>query len=172
MKRYRKNPDVELPPDAPRDFKRGVEKYEEFHDFDPKNYGPLSMGQLPTTVYYAGRMLWTAYASDKWERRNHNYIHDHDHGPKVYVASAASGVRAVSLPEWLRNVKTFVKLGRCIGLGFKAPDGNEIEAQGDGTTELYTTPNGKALVVIEGKRRLEAIVWGGNLNVKAAGIVH
>lgn len=164
---FKKNPS-----DEPRDLSAGVRKYVEFNDADPKTTGPLSLRQLPEAVYYVGKMKWTAYASKKWEGKSNNYVHDHDDGVKLYMTKASAGVRAVHLPEWLVRVKTFVKLGRCIGLGFIDPAGVEAESQGDGGSELYCTPNGRALLVIQDKRRLEAIIWGGKLDVQARGIVH
>jgi hypothetical protein len=157
----------------PRDISAGLKKYLEFHDMEPKTTGPLSMSKLPETVYYVGKMKWTAYASKKWEGKSNNYIHDHDEGVRIYMPQAASGgVRAVRLPQWLARVRTFVKLGRCIGLGFINHRGDECESQGDSGSELYCTPNGRALLVVQDKRRLEAIVWGGKLDVQAVGIVH
>lgn len=161
---------------------RAVRKYVEFHQHEPKK---ISVGKasfrLPEVATLVGDAVHVLYQSDKLNPTTGedegwiDYIHEHGDGVKLYRcdrAAEAIGVERV-VPAWLRNTTELTWLGRCLGFAYREPDGHEVAAHG--TTplpELYTTPNGKALVVIQGKSRVLALAWGGRLGVEARGIVH
>jgi hypothetical protein len=65
-------------------------------------------------------------------------------------------------------------LGQCLGFAYYDPESDqEIEAKvTQPFPELYSIPSGKALLVIQSKRTVLALIWGGRLGVEARGIVH
>jgi len=169
----RKNPhdddgDDEL--DAARD------KYEEFHRYAPKKVGafPASF-KIPKRMRLAGKAKWVTYRSGKVDpatlkkpRKPVDYIHEHDAGVMTYIKDDEPDT---DVPEKFRDVGALVLLGQCLGFCVKDADGEEVEAEGKAPLpELYTTPDGKCLFVIQDKRDVLAMSWGGGLGVFARGI--
>lgn len=150
-----------------------IEKFREFHDAEPTKVSEFDARfKIPATIVRAGRAINVMYRSNKWNERA-DYIHAHDAGVYVHVpASRRLEGRVIQVPAWIRNVTALTKLGLCLGFSF-AVRGEDIEAQvSTPLPELYCTPDGRALLVVAGKRTIEAIIWGGNLGVESRGIVH
>ena len=156
---------VTIPPQPP-DLDDGVRKFLEFNDMDPSGIGVLRMRKLPTKVQAIGQMLQIYYRSDKWEGKPHDYKHDHESGVTLYEPGPP---HATKTPSWLQRVGTLVRLGHCLGFAYKH-NGTEYEAETNSSSELYCTPCGHALIVIERKLRVDAIIYGGRLRVEAEGI--
>ena len=162
---------------------RDLAMYRRFHSQEPRKVGQFHRDLvIPNEMCQVGDAKNVLYRSDKLNPTTGedegwiDYIHDHATGVKVYVPLSASSeddgpVRAV--PVSIRRVSTLTWLGDCLGFDFKNLDGKIVKAKGTGALpELYTIPSGKALLVIQGKRRLLAMLWGGRLGVEHRGIVH
>ena len=154
----------------PSGMSRGLQKFMEFHKLEPKQCGEFSQSLvIPPQLYLAGPGKWITYRAAKWENKNHDYIHEFEKGVKVCV-TARKGPPTV-VPRTIRGSTTLVKLGKCLGFCFVDRDGNDVEAKVSRPPELYTTTSGRALLVVEDKRKLLAVIWGGKLAVEARGIV-
>lgn len=165
---------------SPDDRAAAVEKYEEFHRFKPKKIGDFGPGfSIPKVVYEGGKAKWVTYRSDKVDpstlkkpKSPIDYIHEHDAGVVCYLA--AQGLHAtkkVAVPEEFRDIGALVRLGTNLGFCFVDADGEEIEAVSQAPMpELYSTPDGKCLFVVQSKRSVIAMEWGGALGVFARGI--
>jgi hypothetical protein len=163
---------------------QAVTKYRQFHQHDPRKIVTYKDVSIPTTAFCVGKAEHVLYRSDKLNPGTGedegwiDYIHEHDSGVHVYRCDrdAAQLGEECTVPEWIRgrNGRTDLTwLGECLGFAYKDGDGKKIEAKGTRPLpELYCTPSGKALVVIQGKRRVLAIIWGGRLGVEPRGIVH
>ncbi len=160
--------------------RRALEMYESFNGRSPRKVGAFSPGfRIPTSMVLAGDAIEVLYRSSKLDpvtrrapKKPIDYIHDHDEGVKVYRTGLRGGETRV--PAFITDVHELVLLGQCLGLAYGNPDGEtETEMQvREPFPELYTIPSGKALLVIQDKKRVEAIIWGGRLGVEARGIVH
>lgn len=155
----------------PPDLSKGVEKFFEFHEMEPKKTGRFSPNfRIPKNIGCAGEALWIYYKSTKWGGKSHNYKHQHSYGVKLYRPDG--NVKISEVPYSARDARTFVRLGHCLGFEYKDIDGEIIEAvTRKPYPDLYCTPDGSVLLIIQGKSKLEAMIWGGNLDVKAQGIV-
>ena len=161
MKRKaRKNPSTEA----------AEQKFAEFHDFEPNNLSQFaSQLKIPAQGTLVGPAAHVMYRSNKWGEKA-DYIHEHAKGVKVVVA----GTRNVEgkptvIPKWIQDQKVLVKLGTCLGYAWWDAQGLCEMPQGG---ELFCTPCGKCLFVIQKRSKLEAIVWGGKLGVEPRGIVN
>ena len=154
---------------ADRKFKRAEEKYREFHDLEVKKRGKLPPSiKIPAHINREGVMKETLYHSKKWDDPA-NYYHDHNKGVKCCIPGGSGP--SIRVPQWLREAQVLVYLGTCLGFTFIDNDGEEVEAAvSNPKPKLYCTPNGKALLVISG-RKLEALIWGGDLDVEEKGII-
>jgi len=162
---------------------RALEKFIEFHDFEPRETGAIPGLKIPSSVKVAGDAVHVMYRSDKWhEGRSDDYIHEHDGGVKVGRTGTCPGPTR-SVPAEIQRVTTLVRIGRCLGVAYADADGNVVEMRPDGSVQLYCSPNGRALFVVDGVRvrngratfarpRVEMILWGGKLGVEDRGIVH
>lgn len=158
-----------------------IEKYEEFHRHKPKQVGEFSSSLvIPSELVVAGPSKWVTYRSDKVDpetlrrpRRPVDYIHEHNAGVVTHVRSAQGfpirSPRTTRVPERFRDVDALVRLGICLGFCFEA-DGEEVEATNRPKPDLYCTPDGKCLIVIERRAKVIAMMWGGALGVFARGI--
>lgn len=168
--------------DLPPEVDAAIRKYEQFHRLPPKQVGafPASF-QVPETLYRAGRAVHVLYRSSKVDpetlrkpKRPVDYIHEHDRplfgqGVTCYLPEPDAGP-LVRVPDRFRDVPALVRLGFCLGLCFEDGDG-ECELKGARPLpDLYATPDGKCLLVIQSRRDVLAMVWGGNLGVYARGI--
>lgn len=161
-------------------MKSAVDKYIEFHALEPREVGqfPASF-KIPAEVQLAGDAVHVLYrsgkvdpATDRKPKRPLDYIHDHKKGVKVYRADAHYSQRQKRTPKWIRETKALVLLGQCLGFAYRDGDGYEVDGKASSPyPELYTTPNGRCLVVVQDKRRVVALIWGGTLGVERRGIV-
>lgn len=171
----RRNPGREAPAEA-------VDKYEEFHRYAPKSIGEFARGfKIPARMLKAGDAKWTTYRSPKVDpatlkkpRRPVNYIHEHDAGVEVYLPLNADAPELdgepCDVPDEFRQVAALVKLGESLGFCYNV-DGEEVEAEGAAPLpELYCTPDGRCLLVVQDKSEVLAMIWGGALGVFARGI--
>jgi hypothetical protein len=157
---------------------RAIKKYVDFHQHEPKKVGDFHPELvIPARAVCAGRAIDVLYRSDKLNPETLedegwiDYIHEHDGGVNLYLGDGDGPERAV--PQFLRAARELTWLGKCLGLKFRDHDGKDHELRGtQPLPELYTTSNGKALLVIQSKRKLLAMVWGGRLGVEPRGIVH
>ncbi len=162
--------------DIPAD---AVAKYQEFHRYEPKQIGafPVSF-HIPRVVYRAGKAKWVTYRSAKVDpetlrkpRTPIDYIHEHDAGVVTYMVNHkdADG-EEVDVPERFQ-VDALVRLGICLGFCFEDLDGEKSEVQSRRPMpDLYTTPDGKCLLVVQSRQKVLAMTWGGALGVFARGI--
>lgn len=169
---------VENPSDDTNpDRERAVEKYEEFNRYEPKKVGDFPGSfKIPARVHRVGDAKWVTYRSGKVDpaslrlpKKAVDYIHEHDAGVSLYVPT---GELDTDVPSWLTDCHALVKLGTCLGYGFVHESGAESEGQARSPyPELYTTPDGHALVVVQDKQKILAMMWGGSLGVEGRGIV-
>jgi hypothetical protein len=152
--------------------------YEAFHRHPPRKIGEFAPSfVIPHRVFKQGKAIDVLYRSNKVDpetlktpRRPVDYIHEHDPGVFTYLAEGDG--TSVATPHWVRDADALVLLGKCLGFKFTGPDGELVEAQGKNPLpELYATTNGKALLVIDDKCSLIAVMWGGELGVEPRGIV-
>ena len=165
------------------DARAAVDKYEEFHRFEPHDlqWAPATF-RIPSIMYRCGSSLWVAYRSNKIDpatlrrpRGTVDYIHDHDAGVVTYVAHPLDqDAEGVEVPRRYQDVESVTRLGDCLGFSFKGPDGEEEATTRRPMPELYTVPDGRCLLVIERRRQgrpvVAAMMWGGALGVFARGI--
>lgn len=174
----KRNPSVEA-------SKLAISKYQEFHRLEPKKLGTFSDSfAIPDIVISAGRAKFTTYRSGKVDpstlkqpRKPVNYIHEHDAGVVVYLSKAGARELGVStagrthVPPPFRNIDTLVLLGDSLGFAYEDEHGDELEVlSGEPLPELYCSPCGKCLYVIQSKRSVLAMLWGGALGVFGRGI--
>lgn len=162
----------------PEEAEEAVDKYVEFHRYDPKRIGAFpSSFKVPTHVYLAGKNLWVTYRSGKVDpatlrkpRNPVDYIHEHDAGVKCYTMDRDAGPR-VEVPARFRDVPALTRLGTSLGFSFEDRDGNKVRAESrQPYPDLYTTPDGKCLLVIQSRKTVLAMIWGGGLGVFPRGI--
>lgn len=159
---------------------RAVRKFVEFHAREPRNVGTFdSRLEIPDTAVHAGTAVRVMYRSDKLNPSTLedegwiDYFHDHDPGVRLYRCDRAAKGSHRTVPAWLRNVQELTWLGHCLGLTYVGADGEQHDVPAtDPLPELFCTPNGRALLVIQGKRTLLCMLWGGRLGVEDRGIVH
>lgn len=157
-----------------------IAKYREFHRYDPKRVGWFpDEFRIPTHMYRAGRSKWVTYRSGKVDpatlrlpRSPVHYIHDH--GSRVYtyfIRDAGAGGDRVDVPRIVVDTPALTRLGICTGFGYEPPDGEEQEVRGTRPMpDLYCTPCGRYLLVIQARQKVLAMMWGGSLGVFARGI--
>jgi hypothetical protein len=157
-----------------------VEKYVEFHRYEPKEIGefPASF-KIPDRMYLAGKAIWEAYRSSKVDpetlrkpRKPVDYIHENDAGVMTYLAEPfEDGDELVDVPVQFRSSVALVRLGQCLGYCHEDADGEPAEASSTRPLpDLYTTPCGRCLLVIQDRKHVIAMIWGGGLGVFARGI--
>lgn len=161
--------------------KKALEMYETFNGYQPKKIGAFpSSFSIPTSTVLAGDAVEVLYRSGKLDpitrrkpKKPIDYIHDHDPGVKVY-RSDLDGDEYMErrVPAFIAGTRELVLLGECLGLTYGTDIGDfEMQVKAP-YPELYTIPSGKALVVVQDKRRVVALIWGGRLGVEWRGIVH
>lgn len=153
-----------------------IQKFREFHRFEPRRTGAMHPDfEIPTHVRCIGDASFVLYRSDKTDpetlrrpQKPIDYIHEHDPGVRCYVTD---GEPDTEVPSYVTQNDTLVLLGLCLGFG--ARDGDvELEAEGEEPySELYCIPSGRALLVVDDKRSVYAMMWGGDLRVESRGIV-
>lgn len=156
-----------------------IAKYQEFHRYDPKKIEVSNSFQIPERMHRAGRALEVLYRSTKVDpetlrkpRRPVNYIHEHDAGVVCYLADGRDADGSpTDVPGKFQDVSALTRLGYCLGFAFEDPSGERCDVEGrDPLPELYTTPDGRCLLVIQSRKTVLAMMWGGALGVFARGI--
>jgi hypothetical protein len=169
-------------------------KYIQFHQHEPRKVGSFASSLvIPDQALWIGDAISVLYRSDKLNPETGqdegwiDYIHGDPKGrgaermtARVYRcdrrgrgSSSDDAGELATVPAWLRGAKELTWLGDCLGFSYTDLDGKKREAKGSGVLpELYTTPSGKALLVIQSKRSLLAMFWGGRLGVEPRGIVY
>lgn len=162
------------PPRA-RDEDDAVAKYREFNSFDPKELVYGATFEMPKRAQLLGDAVSVQYRSRKVIPDNGvrprgwiYYTHDHSKGCMTYAPDPHGDVE---VPSFLIKSDALTLLGECVGFHWKNDEG-----EGEGIArapypELYTTANGRALFVIQNKRTVLAMSWGGRLGVEDRGIV-
>ena len=153
--------------------------FETFHQYDPIAVGDFGKGfKIPREANYVGEAKTMFYTSDKLNPETSedegwiNYFHEHEGGVRMYVLDEKREGEWRRVPKWIHATKALVRLGDCDGFEYVDFDGGTVEAKSTGRKpEWYTTPSGKALLVIQDKRSVLAIAWGGSLNVEWRGVV-
>lgn len=154
-----------------------IAKYKEFHRYDPRKVGEFPRSfRIPTRVRLAGDAKWVTYRSGKVDPETLrkpiapvDYIHDHDAGVRAYLTDGDGPTTDV--PSFVLEAPALTRLGYNLGFAFVTPDGEDAEIEAvRPLPDLYTTPCGKALLVIQSRREVLAIMWGGGLGVYARGI--
>ena len=169
----RRNPTMALPTKSIRMFRR-------FHTRDWRGEGDFHADLvIPDRAICVGAAVNVLYASDKLNPETGedegwiDYIHEHSDGVGVYRCDRGAVGDEVAVPAWLRRVDQLTWLGDCLGFSYRDARSKACKAHSTAPLpELFATPNGKALLVIQSKRRLLAILWGGRLGVERRGIVH
>jgi hypothetical protein len=152
---------------------KGLKLYLDFHKNEPRRVGHFDL-RIPATVSLLGEGKNVLYRSDKRDpdtgaqpRKPIDYIHEHEGGVGCFKAG-----RTHAVPAWIRSAPGLVKLGACLGFAFADADGEVVEVEARAPYPvLYAIPSGKALVVVEGGRKVVAMMWGGGLDVRPEGIV-
>ena len=156
-----------------------IRKYIEFHQYEPKSLGSFTPSfYIPTEATYVGPASFVLYRSSKKDPvtlhkpgRPVDYIHKHEKGVKLYRCDRAADGTMRKVPRWIHETDALTLLGKCLGFGYFSGD-YEVEAKGRRPLpELYAVPSGKALLVVEAKRRVVVLIWGGSLRVEPRGIV-
>lgn len=159
------------------DREEAVEMYKQFWRLEPKSIGEFDPSfKIPERVSMAGSAIWITYRSGKKDpetlkkpKREVDYIHHFDPGVQLYSVGGSAGE---SVPGWLREVTSLTLLGTCLGWEMKSGDKKREAKATKPMPELYTIPSGRALLVIQDKREILAIFYGGDLGVEGRGIVH
>ncbi len=158
---------------------KAMRRYTGFHQKDPKKVATFAPSLvIPASATLIGDAVHVLYKSDKLNPSTGidegwiNYIHEHDRGVKIYRCDGRARGNKAEVPAWLQRADDLVWLGQCNGFAYQDDDGVH-EAKGTRPyPDLFCTPNGKALLVIQNKRTLLAMIWGGRLGVEPRGIVH
>ncbi len=166
----RKNPSDEVSEER----EAAVELYKTFHRYDPKSLVEVSGFTIPKRVRRVGNGKWVTYRSGKVDpatlerpKKAVDYIHEHDAGVVVYMTD---GKPDTNVPEEFTSAAALVRLGHNLGFCFVDDDG-EQEAEGTAPLpDLYATPDGKCLLVVQSQKKVLAMMWGGALGVFARGI--
>lgn len=167
---------LELGDTSGDDEHRAIAKYEQFHRLPPTKIGAFASGfTIPRTVHLGGKGKWVTYRSSKVDpatlkkpKRPVDYIHEFDAGVKIYLTHG-DGER-VDVPDEYRDVEALTRLGLNLGFCFVDDDG-EVEAVSEAPMpELYAIPSGHCLLVVQSKKKVLAMMWGGGLCVEARGI--
>ena len=161
---------------------KAIRMFRKFHTRDWRGEGDFHPDlAIPDDVVMLGPAVNTDYESDKLNpETGHDegwiqYTHEHDAGVHIYIPGSPSAIhrKVCRVPAWIGNVDQLTWLGRCLGFSYKNEQGKVCKMEGTKPLpELYAIPSGKALLVIQSKRKLLAIIWGGRLKVERRGIVH
>jgi hypothetical protein len=155
--------------------------FETFHQFEPVKVGSFNRRfEIPREANYVGEAKQMLYTSDKLNPETGedegwiSYYHDHDGGVRLYLTGDHEkvGGELRKIPEWIRRTKALVRIGDCDGFEYVNFLGKKVKAKSTGRKpEWYATPTGKALLVVQDKKTVLAIAWGGSLGVQWRGVV-
>lgn len=156
--------------------RRAEKLFEDFHKYEPRVIGAFpSTFFIPESMEFAGPAIHVLYRSAKLDPVTYvrpdkpiDYIHEHEAGVKVYLLDCGGPERSV--PRYIHSVGELTRLGKCLGFAYIDDEGDEVEATCT-NCDLYAIPSGKALLIIEKKKKVLCMIWGGKLNVEPRGIV-
>ncbi len=159
--------------------KKALGLYRRFHQFEPHKVGEFAKGfSIPTEVHHVGQAKTMFYTSDKLNPETHDdegwisYYHEHKPGVKFCVVRPETDSDLISVPSRICTVDALIRLGDCEGFEYEDFNGKIVKAESTGRPpEWYTTPSGKALLIVQDKRTVVAVLWGGQLHVEARGVV-
>lgn len=157
--------------DKPPGFERAIKVFAGFNKYDARNVGKLPF-EIPAEVYLGGPCSWVTYRSDKWNDGTHDYIHKIDSYPRVKCGLVSiRGSRRIKVPKKIQGTQTLTQLGlKCLGFAYIDDAGEEAEMATPNCLWFWSA-KGKALLAVQGRRKLVAIIWGGKLDVEPRGIV-
>src|SRR5690606_32112954 len=131
----------------------------------------VRLGAAENVLYRSDKLNPTAGEDEGWI----DYIHEHGAGVIAHRVEArpAAGADLGAAPGRPARQRGPPRLGKSLGFGYRDEGGHVRKvAATEPLPELYTTPTGRALLIIQSKRRLLAMIWGGRLGVQRRGIVH
>lgn len=164
-------------PTTPEGASKAVDMFQVFHKKDPTDVGEFHASfAIPSRVRLTGNAACIMYRSSKVDpetlkqpRKPIDYIHEFGKGVCLYTPGGSADQK---VPDEIVASTALTLLGECLGWEVMH-DGKKREAEGvPPLPELYCTPSGRALLVIQDKREILAIFWGGQLGVEGRGIVH
>lgn len=153
--------------------------FEEFHKFAPRKVSAFPKPfHIPSDAFYAGPAIHVLYESDKNDpvtllpvSEPIAYIHDHKEGVKVYRLDDEDVGPLRRVPRFISDATALTFLGKCLGFAYIDSDGDEVQAECEGTSLYAVPPDGRGLVVVDRDRYVTALIWGGSLRVEGRGIV-
>ena len=156
----------------PPGVSQATKTFEGFNEYPSKGASKFAREIIvPERMPYPGPCRWVTYRSDKWKNGTHDYIHTITSYPRVKCVMAGEDYPTVKVPLAVRNATTLTQIGlRALGFAFEYDD-DEYEAKVPAGTEWFWSQTARALYLIQNKRKLIAVIWGGNLNVEPRGIV-
>ncbi len=162
--------------------RKAAAMFSRFHTRDWRAEGAFHPSMIiPAELCCLGDALNTDYQSDKLHPASGedegwiDYTHKHDAGVRIYapVTSRRPGNDdCVRTPAWIKGVVELTWLGKYLGGEYRARAGRQQIVGTEPLPELYTAPSGKALFIVQNKRSLLFVLWGGRLTVERRGIVH
>jgi len=163
-----------------RDIDRAKRLYKTFHQFEPIKVGEFHRDfKIPRRAMRVGRAHTMYYTSDKLNPETGKdegpIKYFHEHGPSVFVHFLdMRGIGIIKpVPPRIYTAKSLVLIGQCDGFDYEDEDGGMRKARGVGRKpEWYCIPSGKALLVVQDKRKVLALVWGGKLRIEWRGVVN
>lgn len=156
----------------PPGVSQAAETFEGFNEYEAKGaYRFAKEIVVPDRIPIAGPCKWVTYKSDKWNDGTHDYIHTITSYPRVKCGLLGYDYPTKIVPAKVRDVTTVTQIGlRALGFAFER-DGEEFEAKLPTGTEWFWSQTGRSLYLIQKKRKLVAVIWGGELNIEPRGIV-
>jgi len=160
---------------------KSLDLYRKFWKLDPRRVGEFERGfKIPRRARLAGEAVHVMYRSGKCDPLTHvkpdkpiDYIHEHEKGVRVYRCDSENVGPMVSVPNFITSASELVLLGQSLGFCYRDDTDTEIEAVPRRPyPELYAIPSGRALLVVQDKAEVVALIWGGRLDVEGRGIVH
>lgn len=159
---YEKLATIHNPPEPSSKIR---EAYVKFHGVEPSS---MDEGVLwvPGPMVFLGPCLDIGYKPPKRsEKGQHNYVHDHKDGVKVYCRPNAAPNDAEPSLHYKKFPPEIWALGYNIGFSYcDRFDGEEYEVKGSSRKKLCTDASGKKLYVVDGEGIL-FLVKGGELQV-------
>ncbi len=163
-RRARANPDEPKVPDEDA----AVGMFVTFNSFDPKQLTYEPQFQWPERVRCLGEATWITYRSKKVIPDNGVKPRGWQHYNSGVSSYACDGKPDTDVPLFITDCTALALLGDCTGIGFgKTGEGKTTAPY----PELYATPCGRALILVQSKRKVVGMIWGGGLDVQDRGIV-
>jgi hypothetical protein len=165
----------------------GQDLFETFHALPPRECYEKAVN-WPKNQGVIGRANGIAYRSDKWDRKERDFHHEHCHPLPQILTQYRKGLSVSRRKKPFSEPDTFVVLGECLDIGLEPgtfnakalgitpdKDGNGlIDYMANGEMPLLCAcPKRRMLVVVP--RRLDQhplILWSPILTVEAHGIIY